>query len=385
VAAATLNDEKLARKLCSERTVSAVEKLSRADPRIAETATAWDRGRLLINTPTGTIDLQTGEQRPHDPNDLLTRVTRASPGDGCPRWLQFLDQVTGGKPGLIDYVQRLTGYCLTGSMTEQVFLFLYGTGANGKSIFISTISGILGDYAATAPLDTFTATNGERHPTDLAGLATARAVFVTETEHGKPWAESRIKAITGGDTLRVRFLYRDFFEIEPTFKIIVAGNSRPRLVGVGEAMKRRLHLVPFDVTIPPEQREKDLLEQLERERDGIFSWMLAGCAAWQRFGLDPPACVLEAASEYFADEDLVRQWIDEACVVSEHAKARSSLLYKSWADWAEARGFDRGSQRSLGEDLRMRGFEPYRTGRERGWVGLSPQPMQVSTDRAGAA
>ena len=207
VVAATINDEQMARKLCSQRTITAVEKLARTDPRIAETGNVWDRGPMILNTPAGIIDLATGELKSHDAALLHTRIAGASPQGSCPRWLRFLQEVTGGNQDLVDYLQRVAGYCLTGSMSEQVFFFLHGTGANGKSIFISTLSEVLGDYAATAPLDTFTSANSERHPTDLAGLATARAVFVTETEHGKPWAESRIKAITGGDTLRVRFLY----------------------------------------------------------------------------------------------------------------------------------------------------------------------------------
>ena len=381
----TVNDEKMARKLCAERTINAVEKLARSDPRIAEPASAWDRGDMIINTPAGTLDLVTGEMQSHSPNDLLTRISKGSPSGGCPRWKQFLSEVTDGKAGLADYLQRIAGYCLTGRMTEHVFFFLHGTGANGKSVFIDALSHVLGDYAATAPLDTFTSVNGERHPTDLAGLATSRAVFVTETDQGRPWAESRIKAITGGDTLRVRFLYRDFFEVQPTFKIVVAGNARPRLVGVGEAMKRRLHLIPFDVTIPEEQRDKKLLDQLHRERDGIFQWMLEGCKAWQDVGLQPPQCVREAADEYFRDEDLVTQWIEERCVTDASARSPSALLYKNWIEWADARGFDRGSQRSLGEELRMRGFLPYRTGRERGWCGLQTTPACAAKHKAGGA
>lgn len=378
----TVNDEKMARKLCAERTINAVEKLARTDPRIAESASAWDRGEMIINTPHGTLDLVTGQMQVHSPNDLLTRTSKASPSGDCPRWKKFLGEVTGGKAGLADYLQRVAGYCLTGRMTEQVFFFLHGTGANGKSVFIDAMSHVLGDYAATAPLDTFTSANSERHPTDLAGLATARAVFVTETEQGRPWAESRIKAITGGDTLRVRFLYRDFFEVQPTFKILVAGNTRPRLVGVGEAMKRRLHLIPFDVTIPVEQRDKTLLDQLHGERDGIFQWMLEGCKAWQESGLQPPPCIREAADEYFKDEDLVSQWIDERCTIDASTKAPSAQLYKNWIEWADARGFDRGSQRSLGEELRMRGFLPYRTGRERGWSGLQPMHARAQNHQA---
>ncbi len=385
VAADTMDDKQAARKLGAERTINAVEKLALSDPRIAQRASDWDRGAMIINTPAGTLDLVTGKMRPHAPHNLLTRISGASPAGESPRWTRFLDEVTGGKVGLADYLQRVAGYCLTASMSEHAFFFLHGTGANGKSVFIDALSHVLGDYAATAPLDTFTSAHGDRHPTDLAGLATARAVFVTETERGRPWAESRIKAITGGDTLRVRFLYRDFFEIRPTFKIFVAGNTRPRLVGVGEAMRRRLHLIPFDVTIPAANRDKTLLDQLHRERDGIFHWMLQGCKAWQDDGLQPPPCILEAADEYFRDEDLVTQWIEECCVSDASARAASSQLYKSWAEWADARGFARGSQRSLGEDLRVRGFSPYRTGRERGWCGLRPRHVPVSSRDESAA
>ena len=193
-------------------------------------------------------------------------------------------------------------------------MFLHGSGANGKSVFVQAISQVMGTYAATAPLSSFMAARTDAHPTDIAGLVGKRLVSVTETEPGRAWAESRIKTITGGDPVRARFMNRDFFEFSPTFKLLVAGNHRPRLTGVGEAMRRRLHLVPFTVTIPAERRDKHLLERLLEERDGILGWMIEGHASWRELGLAPPESVLRSVEEYFLDEDMVGQWIEERCV-----------------------------------------------------------------------
>lgn len=368
--AAQTDDIKVSTRLSSERTITAVEKLVRADPGFATDENDWDIGPMLINTASGVLDLETGQLRPHTPGDLFTRIAGATIGSDCPTWLRFLDEVAGNREGLVPYLQRLAGYCLTGSMAEQVFFFLCGSGANGKSVFLTMLSHILGDYAATAALDTFTATSVDRHPNDLAGIVKARIAVVTETDHGRVWAEGRIKAITGGDRVRVRFLYREFFEADPAFKILVAGNSRPRLNGVGEAMRRRLHLIPFDMTIPAERRDKDLIAKLKTEADGIFHWALDGCRSWQTMGLAPPRGMIDAADAYFQDEDLVSQWIDEHCDTGPGTWAPSLQLFRSWKTWAEERGLEVGSQRSLGEELRARGFVSERRHRGRGWSGI---------------
>ena len=371
VDAAQTDNLKVATRLSSERTVSAVDKLARADPAFATPEHDWDKGSMVINTPGGVLDLRTGELRPQVPGDLFLRMARASPGGDCPTWLRFLDEVAGGREGLVPYLQRVAGYCLTGSTAEQVFFFLCGSGANGKSVFLAVLLHILGDYGATAALDTFTSTANDRQSNDLAGIVKARVAVVTEIDHGRTWAEGRIKAITGGDRVRVRFLYREFFEADPAFKILVAGNSRPRLRAVGEAMRRRLHLIPFDITIPPEKRDQHLLARLKAEQDGIFRWAVEGCRAWQSMGLAPPPCVRDAADAYFRDEDLIAQWIEDRCGLSSDAWAPSVDLFKSWKAWADERGLEVGSQRSLGEELRARGFIAERRHRGRGWSGIA--------------
>jgi putative DNA primase/helicase len=158
-------------------------------------------------------------------------------------------------------------------------------------VLLSTVAGVLGDYHKTAPIETFTASNADRHPTDLASLRGARLVRATETEEGRRWAESRIKQLTGGDTVAARFMRQDFFEYRPQFKLIIAGNHKPSLRSVDEAIRRRFHLIPFAVTIPPEERDSDLADKLKAEWPGILAWMIEGCVEWQAECLRPPAAV----------------------------------------------------------------------------------------------
>lgn len=377
-AAAGQDHPSLARRIASARTIRSVLSIAAADPALTARAADWDAQPMLLNTPTGVVDLATGEVRTHDPSLLLTQITGASPGENCLLWRQFLDEITAGDRDLQAYLARLAGYCLTGSTQEQVFAFLHGSGANGKSVFLDILATVLGDYAAAAPLESFMASAQDRHPTDLAGLRAARLVLVTETEPARAWAETRIKTVTGGDAIRARFMNRDFFEFRPQFKLIVAGNHRPALANVGEAMRRRLHLVPFAVTIPPERRDPRLAEMLRRERDGILGWMLAGCAEWQRIGLAPPASVLSAAAEYLEGEDLVGQWIADCCVSAAQFGASSAALFRSWSAWAEAGGFVAGSAKALGEALRARGFIATKVGGARGWRGIALRTDQAA-------
>ena len=182
--------------------------------------------------------------------------------------------MTDGDHELVAFLQRVAGYALTGSTSAHALFFLYGTGANGKSVFVNTVAGILGDYHRTAPIETFTASSHERHPTDLAGLRGARLVTAVETEEGRRWAESRIKALTGGDKIAARFMRQDFFEFTPQFKLLIAGNHKPGLRSVDEAIRRRFNLIPFAVTIPDEERDENLTDNLKAEWPGILAWMI---------------------------------------------------------------------------------------------------------------
>jgi len=257
--------EQAAMKIAAAQTVAAIERLARADRRHAAIVEQWDGDPWLLNTPIGTVDLRSGELLSHQREQYLTKTTAAAPSGDCPLFRQFLDRVTSGNSELQEFLQRVIGYCLTGSTRENALFFCYGTGANGKSVFLSTIAGVLGDYAKTAPASAFTASNTEQHPTDLAGLRGARFVTAIETEDGRWWAEAKIKSLTGGDRIAARFMRQDFFEYVPQLKLVVAGNHKPGLRNVDEAIRRRLHLIPFTVTIPESERDPELPEKLKAE------------------------------------------------------------------------------------------------------------------------
>jgi len=370
-AAVCADNPKIAAKLASSSTVSGVERLARADRRHAATNEEWDADPWLLNTPGGVVDLKTGRKRANERSDRMTKITTATPGGECSQWRAFLSDVTGGDADLQAYLQRMVGYCLTGVTSAHALFFLYGTGANGKSVFANAISTILGDYAATASMDTFVETRGDRHPTDLAGLRGARFVTAIETEQGRRLNESKVKAITGGDKISARFMRQDFFEFFPQFKPVIVGNHKPAIRNIDEAMKRRMHLVPFTVTVPPERRDGRLTEKLLAERDGILAWALAGCLAWQREGLQPPASVQSATEEYFESEDALGRWLDERCVREPNAKSLTAELFTDWKQWAEASGEFIGSQRRFSDLLITRGLEKWRNSAGvRGFQGI---------------
>lgn len=360
-----------AKKLGAASTVAAIEKLARSDRRHAATVDIWDADPWLLNTPAGIVDLRNGKTLPHDPDLYITKITAAAPGGECPRWLRFLGEITGGDLELQQFLQRVCGYGLTGSTREHALFFAYGTGGNGKSVFLGTLAAILADYAAVAPMETFIATHGERHPTDLAGLRGARLVTSQETEEGRRWAESKIKTLTGGDPITARFMRQDFFTYQPAFKLVIAGNHKPGLRGVDEAIRRRFHLVPFTVTIAEAKRDLHLPEKLKSEWPGILSWMIEGCLAWQRLGLAPPAAVRAATEAYFDEEDAIGRWIEECCVTGPYHWCASTLLWASWQRWATTANERTGSSRkTFSTALENHGFVRARSQRMRGFSGL---------------
>ncbi|MGE0424469.1 MAG: phage/plasmid primase, P4 family [Reyranellaceae bacterium] len=361
-AAASTTDNRLAISLTSAKTIAAVERLAQSDRRMAATADMWDVDPMLLNTPGGVVHLKTGFMRPHDPADFLTRITAVAPDAkaAAPSWANFLRRVTGDDAALIGYLKRLGGYMLTGRTDEQILAFAYGTGANGKSVFINTVAGILGDYARSAPIETFTESAGERHPTELAMLRGARLVSAIETEQGRRWAESRIKALTGGDKVAARFMRQDFFEYVPQFKLLIAGNHKPSLRSVDEAIRRRLHLIPFAVTIPPAERDPTLAGKLQAEWPAILAWMIEGCIEWQCDGLKVPPAVQAATAQYIEAEDAFGQWLGECVQRRETAYETTADLFASWKAWADRAGEHPGSLKRFSQTMTDRGVEAKR-------------------------
>jgi putative DNA primase/helicase len=376
--------KRIAFAVAAATTVAAVERLARADRRHATTAAQWDPEAWIFNTPRK-IDLRTGIEYAPRHEDYCTKIAAVAPAHiATPIWRTFLDRITAGNPELQNYLQRMAGYCMTGDTSEHVLFFLHGSGANGKSVFINTLRAIWGDYACVAPMTTFMASHTDQHPTDLAMLRGVRLVVAQETEVGRQWAEAKIKAITGGGPVRARFMRQDFFEYTPQFKLVIVGNHKPALRSVDEAMRRRIHLVPFIVTIPPEERERELLEKLKPEWPGILQWAVAGCLEWQKIGLAPPPAVGEATKEYLAEEDALARWIEECCDTGKHLWGIGAKLWSNWKAWSEANNELTGTRKQFAQGLKDRGFTPSKSQEVRGYVGLGLKPT-AERDRADLA
>ena len=369
------DNEKVRTAIASASTSAAVMRLARSDRQLAATVDQWDVEPFWLNTPDGVVNLRTGDISDHYPEYLLTKMTAVGPGGDCPLWHKVLDRITGRDVELQRYLARVFGYAITGATSEHALFFCYGNGANGKSVVLNTVSNIMGDYAKAAPIETFTVSKFERHPTDLAGLRGARLVTATETEEGRPWAEARIKALTGGDRISARFMRRDFFEFTPQFKLVIAGNHKPGLRSVDEAIRRRFNLIPFSVTIPTEERDPDLSEKLKAEWPGILSWIIAGCQEWQEIGLRPPQIVTQATAEYLDQQDNLTAWITEKCQTGPEYASGATTLFKSWSGWAQTAGVHPGTRTSLCDSLRARGFISghTRTGTTFSGIRVTPQ------------
>lgn len=366
--------DKRSRYITSKTSFAAgVERYAKSDPAVAVTVDHWDRDPLQLGTSGGTVDLRTGQLGPARPEDGITKTTAVAPAkSGCPRWESFLAETTGDDTELISFLQQWCGYSLTGLTQEHSLVFVHGPGGNGKTVFLNTVAYVMRDYAATAAMETFTNSAGDKHPTDLAMLRGARLVTASETEEGKAWAETRIKQMTGGDPITARFMRRDFFTYKPNFKLMIIGNHKPVLKNVDDAARRRFLIVPFERK--PESPDKELEQRLAAEAPAILHWMIQGCIEWQASGLIKPASVLSATEEYFSDQDLFAHWLAEECDCEPgnmEKSEKSSTLFKAWREYAVAAGNSPGSQQSFKDQMSRHGFKFYRGRRAREFFGIS--------------
>ncbi len=355
-------------KILANRTgfASGVEKFARSDRAFAVIASEWDHDLFLLGTPEGTVNLCDGTLRPASPESRITKLTAVSPAAtaDCPVWLNFMNEATGSDEQLIRFLQQICGYALTGSVVEHGMAFVYGSGGNGKSVFINTVSGIMCDYASTAAMTTFTASGSDAHPTELARLKGARLVTASETEKGHAWAEAKIKALTGGDRIAARFMKQDFFEFIPQFKLIVVGNHKPTLTNVDDAMKRRINIIPF--IRKPVNPDRQLEQKLMAEWPMILRWMIDGCLDWQKNGLVRPDSVIASTQAYFEDQDLLGQWLNDNCDAepdNPHKSDTVAALFAAWSAYATAAGETPGSKKAFNEAMQSRGFHPARGGK----------------------
>jgi|GEM_PF-3575308 len=347
----------------SESASATVNMLQQAVPYLAMPARSFDTDPWLLNMLNGTLDLRTGELRPHRREHLIRKLVPVAydPDAIAPQWGQFLYRIFDGDVEMIDYIQRAVGYTLTGDVSGQCLFFMYGqTGANGKSTFVETIMSLLGDYTQKAPTEMLMrkAAGANTVPNDLASLQGARMAVTSELDAGHRFSESRVKDITGGDTITARFLYGEYFQFRPTHKLWIYGNHKPTVSANDFGFWRRVQLIPFNVQIPEGERINNFSEQLRPQFPGILAWAVRGCQAWlgrdQR--LDPPASIREAVEEYRSDMDKLAQFFVECCHTVSGVEVQAKVLYERYVTWCEHNHERAMSNTAFGRELTTRGF-----------------------------
>lgn len=341
-------------------------------PELIVTSCQLDRDPMLLNCLNGTIELKTGTLRRHSADNFITKIVNIEYDRDatCPIFLRFLDRIMGGKVELIAYLQRFAGYCLTGLTTEQILLFLYGLGANGKSVLANIFDALLGDFAATAGSDLLMARDKRTATNDIAALRGARLVKVSEFDDGEKLAEAQIKTLTGGDPVTCRHLYQEYFTFIPAFKILLIGNHRPKVRGTDYGIWRRIHFLHFRETIPEEERDPHLQSKLIAELPGILNWAVQGCIDWQRTGLNPPDEMKSDTAEYRKSEDIFDLWLDDCCNQGEHLTAPANSLLNSFIEYSKWKAT---TPQKLGRMLSDTGFTREKTGGVIWWRGLALQ------------
>lgn len=335
-----------------------------AEKGIAIQISAFDRDPFLLNVANGTLNLRTGKLQDFSRDDFLTKQSTVSwdPVSKCPRFIRFLDEIFQGDKDLIGFIKRMIGYILTGDVTEQVLIFFFGTGRNGKTTLVEIILALLGEFGIQAAPEILSLRKGEVHPTEQADLCGVRLAAAQEVKEGASWDERAVKALTGGDRIRARKMRQDFFEFSPTHKFIVCANHKPVVKGVDEGIWRRIKMVPFKATIPREKCDPKLLEALRAELPGILNWAIEGCLEWQKVGLVPPPEVEAATSRYKAENDVVGRFLDDECEVTSSVREDSAKLYRAFLGWCKDSGEEPPSARAFGERLDERGHKQKKTG-----------------------
>jgi putative DNA primase/helicase len=352
-----------AKRSQSKAAIDAMIYLARSEDGILARLTDFDREGFALNVANGTVDLRTGELRAHRREDLISNLTEISfdKDAGYDLWDSFLWRVTGQSDELYAYLRRFVGYLLVGDTTEQALHFLYGLGANGKSVFCEVVLRLLGEYGVVVAPDLIMVRRHSGIPNDIARLRGVRAALMNETSQGARFDESKVKDLTGGDKLTARFLHQEFFDFSPTHRIVIRGNHKPIISGTDEGIWRRLRLVPFTVTIPADEQDRDLLKKLTSELPGILNWAVAGCLEWQRDGLRPPPIITEAVRAYREESDTLGRFIAECCEVRKLAQVKSSALFTRYQQYAETAGERWMPSKDLPHEMQRRGFDWKRT------------------------
>jgi putative DNA primase/helicase len=349
-----------ARQTESRSRLMSIIALAAVEENIPIAHTDLDQDPWLLNVRNGTIDLRTGELRPHCRSDLITSLVPVTfdPKAQCPLYDEVLGRIFDDNVDLIPFWERLCGIALTGDVSEQILPILYGTGSNGKTTLVKTLVNLLGpDYAMIAPPGLLLVRRHEAHPTERASLFGKRLVVEMETKEGGRLNEPLVKHLTGSDPITARRMNEDFWMFNPTHKLWLCTNHKPEIKGTDHAIWRRTKLVPFGVTIPEDQADREIPEKLRAEYPGILAACVRACLDWQRNGLRPPEVVTEATKEYRAEQDLLGGFIADDCIQGPSFRVRSKILYEKYRERTQHLGGEPVSLTAFGLAMKERGFE----------------------------
>lgn len=368
-AASGLESAKLAAKICSAGTHSAILSLARSADGIVTGVAEWDAHPMLLNTPDGVVDLETGKRINRD-GLLFTQVAGTSPSAmPTPIWDKFISEVFDGDLEMVEFMQRMGGYSLTGSIKEQKLFFLHGNGANGKSVFLDVLRALGGKYSYNLPSEALMTSKHESHPTMLASLHGKRLAVSSEIEESAHWAEARIKAMTGDETLTARYMRQDFFTFRVSHKHVIAGNFKPRLKGDDFAMVRRMVLIPFSQRFEGTRRDNNLPEKLKAEYQGILAWFIEGARKWASSGLAIPDAIAEASKEYMSEQDDIGLWIESCCEKVKGHPELAAALFASFDAWKKRNGEHAGSVKTFSQRME-RTYDKKRAKKGMEFIGL---------------
>ena len=360
----------LARRGESSASVRGALTLASTEAAIVVTPDDLDADPFLLNCTNGTLDLRTGQLHPHDPADMLTKLAGAAYRENAagPEFAKFLERVQP-KEQMRDYIARLLGHGLEGRVIEHVLGIHHGVGRNGKGTLIGTVTAALGDYADAADPDLLTARTFDAHPTSTADLYGLRLAILHETDKGRKLAEATVKRLTGGDRLKARRMREDFWSFDPSHTFVMLTNHKPVISGTDEAIWARLRLVPWEVVIPPEERDLGLADKLALELDAVLAWLVHGYQDWHTSGLGDPDEVMAATEAYRAESDALSRFLDQRCMVG-HGTVGSSELFGAWSKWCAEEGEEAGSQTAFATLLQNKGLDNYTQNGRRRWRGI---------------
>ncbi|MFH1495672.1 MAG: phage/plasmid primase, P4 family [Pseudomonadota bacterium] len=363
--------------------IRAMIEMAKSEPGMMRELHEFDADPMQLGVANGVLDLQQHVLLPVAPNLLVSKRCTVAymPGATCPRWVQFMIEVQPD-PLVREFIQRWIGYCLTGSVQEQVFVFVHGGGANGKSVFVELVAWLLGDYArkiATEMLMQHQRSPQAASP-DIVALKGRRFVHANETAEGRKLDSNRVKEMTGSDTLTGRVPYGKFdVNFAPTHKLMIVGNHKPEITDNGDGMWRKVLLVDFGVTFPVGKRDPKLLEKLKAEGSGILNWALEGLRKWQLGGLAIPQSITAATAAYRDEQDIIGDWVREHCNTGSGMTVKKTEAYKAYRSWALQNGHQPMAQRRLTQRLGERGYPILPDKRTIGGAALNPDGMTAAT------